>query len=581
MRSVTGAVKTPLHGRGYAMTKLIVLVLGFLAPIRPLMGRDRHQVVPPRTRRAQPAKPFSDLVAEWAFDGIAHARRQGRRAVLELNVLMAACRAPTLDPPPPSPLLAADLAVARGFLRPPLRSRPAVAGLTAAATPLGDSVRRLTSAIETGFQLRWPQPGHARMAANLFVASLALACAGVVGAVAVVSPQPVLRFDRSAENAGSAPGAGLGPAAVLPTPSLAAPSPVAPQPPAAPPAPATPVVPTQRGALPAGKGMWLWQPERSDGGDPNAIVARAQAGGLTHIYVRTGSSRMGFYAQDFLNAILPVAHANGIRVYGWDFPYFQAWGDDVHRALAAIHHTTPDGHRIDGFSADIETQSEGTRISPEHATAYGQALRGFVGPDYPLIATIPRPSPRLVAAGYPFAEIVAPFDGIAPMIYWMNRDPGTDVAGAIEFLSGFGKPVMPVGQAYDGGAEGGPPGVPSRARLIRFMQVAEQMGAVSVSFWSWQAADQQAWDAISDAWEFRLPAGPPDALSPGVIRAYQSLLTSVGFGVPALTGVWDEGTTAAVTAYQKAARLPATGVIDEATRGLLLTPFAAPLLPLG
>jgi hypothetical protein len=563
------------------MTKLIVLVLGFLAPIRPLVGRDRHRVVPALTRRAPSGKPLSHLMAEWAFDGIAEARRQGRRAVLELNVLMAACRAPTLDPPPPTPLLAADLAVARGVLPPPLRSRAAMAGLVTAATPLRDTVTRITSAIETGFRLRWPEPGHARMAANLFVASLALACAGVVGAVAVVSPQPVLRLDRSPEAATSPPGAGLGPAAVLPGPPLAAPSPTAPHAPAAAPAPEPPTVPSQRGALPAGKGMWLWQPERSDGGDPHAIVARARAAGLTHIYVRTGSSRMGFYAQDFLNAILPVAHANGIRVYGWDFPYFDAWGDDVHRALAAIHHTTPDGHRIDGFSADIETQSEGTRISPQHATAYGQALRGFVGPDYPLIATIPRPSPRLVAAGYPFAEIVAPFDGIAPMVYWMNRDPGTDVAGTLEFLSGFGKPVMPVGQAYDGGPEGGPPGVPSRAQLIRFMQVAEQMGAVSVSFWSWQAADQQAWDAIADAWEFRLPAGSPDALSPGVIRAYQSLLTSVGFGVPALNGVWDEGTTAAVAAYQRASRLPVTGIIDEATLAVLLTPFAAPLLPLG
>ena len=31
--------------------------------------------------------------------------------------------------------------------------------------------------------------------------------------------------------------------------------------------------------------MWIWLPERADGGDPAAIVDRAQDIGLTHIFV--------------------------------------------------------------------------------------------------------------------------------------------------------------------------------------------------------------------------------------------------------------------------------------------------------
>jgi len=249
-------------------------------------------------------------------------------------------------------------------------------------------------------------------------------------------------------------------------------------------------------ALPTGKGMWMWQPGQSDGGNVEAMIARARHAGLTHIYVRTGSETDGFYSGDFLNRILPAAHQAGIRVYGWDFPHLVDPGVDVHRALAAITFTTPEGHRIDGFSADIETPAEGTNINPEVATAYGQALRAAVGPDYTLIATVPRPSPS--RGSFPYAEVVAQFDAVAPMVYWLNRQPDADVDQAIRDLAPLGKPVFPVGQAYDGAPEGGRPGVPPPAELNRFMQAAHDNGAAGVSFWSWQAADQAAWDTVKD-----------------------------------------------------------------------------------
>jgi len=140
---------------------------------------------------------------------------------------------------------------------------------------------------------------------------------------------------------------------------------------------------------------------------------------------------------------------------------------------------------------------------------------------------------------------------------------------------------MPVGQAYDGGPEGGRPGVPPPAELERFMQVSSDYGAPAVSFWSWQAADQPAWDTIRAAGLFTLPVTPPAPASmlPYQIRSYQTLLTSLGFPVP-ITGAWDPATVAAVSAYQKAARLPITGSIDLVTRDFLLHPFAPPIRPL-
>ena len=161
--------------------------------------------------------------------------------------------------------------------------------------------------------------------------------------------------------------------------------------------PVAAVVPTDVGALPLGKGMWLYVPGEIEGGSVDALVARAQQVGLTHVYVRTGSSRGGFYAQRYMDELLPKAHAAGLRVYGWDFPYLDDVDADVTRAVAAVTYTTLEGDRIDGFAADIETASEGTNLSAEGAAAYGQRLREAVGPAYPLVAVVPRPSTQMQA----------------------------------------------------------------------------------------------------------------------------------------------------------------------------------------
>src|SRR5581483_11174810 len=211
--------------------------------------------------------------------------------------------------------------------------------------------------------------------------------------------------------------------------------------------PPAPVVAAPKPIIPLGKGMWLYQLSMSEGGDAAKVVAKAKANGLTHLYLRLGSSKGGFYDQAELDQLLPVAHAAGLKVVGWDFVYLDDPAADAARAKSEIDYTTPTGDRIDAFSADIETVSEGVNLTPETASAYGAKLRALVGSSYPLIATVPRPSP---VRAFPFA------DAIAPMVYWENRDPATDVAGAIATLAPLGKPILPIGQAYNGAAEGGP-----------------------------------------------------------------------------------------------------------------------------
>jgi hypothetical protein len=476
------------------------------------------------------------------------------------------------------------------------------AGGGTVAAVLRGLVTRGLDELEFRFTPVFARRRDARVAAGLFATSVALVCAGVLGLVAVAAGPPGVSVAPLAARGDALAGGAREPvvdagdtgnvardrAARARRPkspaAVKAATPAVPAPPAAPqastPPPGAPVLDGARGALPIGKGMWIWLPERAAGGDAGAIVERAKVWGFTHLYVRTATYKDGFVAGPFLDRLLPVAHAAGIRVYGWDFPYMSRPGDDVNRALAAITYRTPDGHRIDGFAPDIETKFEGVNENVEYMSAYVTWLRQNVGDDYPLIAVLPNPTPGRVARGYPYAQIVAPFDAVAPMVYWMDRDPAAEVAAAVSYLKQFGKPVFPVGQAFDGSIDGGGGGMPGRDAIIRFMQAADAAGSDSVSFWSWQHASSEAWDAIGDAMEFRLGHGTPDALRPSMVRAYQLELSRLGFPVNA-TGEWTLETVQAVSAFQRSVSLPETGVVDFETRRALLAPIPARVRPYG
>jgi hypothetical protein len=255
--------------------------------------------------------------------------------------------------------------------------------------------------------------------------------------------------------------------------------------------------------LMAGQGMWIYEFNRVEGGDPEAIVTRMRRMGISYILIRAGSSRMGFYAQRDLNRILPVAHKHGLKVLVWDFPYFYNPVEDAKRATRELNYTTPTGHRPDGLVPDIEEPPQGVHLSARAVDVYGRELRRRVGPNAIVIATTPRPTPPRVA-NYPYREVARHFDAIAPMVYWGDEDPEGAVTRAIVRLQPYGLPVIPVGQSYDMRPEGGP-GHPSAGATRKFMARAYALGAPGVSFWSWQHAKSHNWYAIRNFSRARIP----------------------------------------------------------------------------
>ena len=343
----------------------------------------------------------------------------------------------------------------------------------------------------------------------------------LVAGLAAALVLAILATAAAAAQGGSAPAAP--PAAVPPLARVPAPQPmpanvVTPLPEPTPPAPkkkvrvnrattttsptsttttlATPPPPAPPPVIPQGKGMWIWKPELAEHGNVPALIARSKAVGLTHLFVRTGSTWDGLQNLPYLDQLIPAAHAAGMKVYGWDFPKLEAPPDDVARAMAALNHVVPGGEHLDGFAPDIETPTEGTQFTPAGAQAYATGLRAAAGPSTLLVAVVPNPTPQMVQK-YSYDAVVPVFDAIAPMVYWLNREPDTDVATALDRLAPLGKPVMPIGQAYDGGLEGGPPGTPTGDEISAFINAAQAHGAAGVSFWSWQHASDEMWNAIA------------------------------------------------------------------------------------
>jgi hypothetical protein len=252
-----------------------------------------------------------------------------------------------------------------------------------------------------------------------------------------------------------------------------------------------PPVPVRHKAtdLTAVRGTGLWAtPFGKTALDVDALVAQARRTHVRSIWVRTGGSRQGYYGHQFLPELLSRAHTAGIRVIAWDFPFLSDPVADARRAQLAL------AAGVDGFSPDVETAAEGTRLTGRRLRLYLSLVRSYAG-DRPVVATVPRPSPA--RADYPYGLFPAYTDVFAPMVYWSCKEPGALVQDSLRRLRRM-LPVAPVGQGYDMGQEGGRRGTPSRLETLRFLDAARRAGAIGASLWTVEEAGPAQLRALGD-----------------------------------------------------------------------------------
>lgn len=255
----------------------------------------------------------------------------------------------------------------------------------------------------------------------------------------------------------------------------------------------------------AGKGMYATN-YLVHHSDVNALVQAAKKAGITHIYTEVAITRYGFYAQDSLNRLIPVAHKAGLTVIAWIYTNLDNIGDDARMTELVANYRTPDGDRADGLLMDIEEVTDSASVY-----MYGQLARAILGPDVLFVASVFHP---YVRPGYPYAAIAASFNVIAPMDYWHSRKNHTysddtverfvsvsiqTIRAAMSIAGGTPLPVEETGQTYDmyTAAFTGWKDAPTAAEVTADMRTAREIGCIGVGFYEWQTTTQDEWQTIS------------------------------------------------------------------------------------
>jgi Putative peptidoglycan binding domain len=312
-------------------------------------------------------------------------------------------------------------------------------------------------------------------------------------------------------------------------------------------------------------GMWIWELPRSDGGNLDAIAARARAAGVTTLFIKSSDGSHTW--RQFSTPLVQALHARGLRACAWGYVYGLNPRGEARAARTAIK------AGADCFVIDAEAEYEGRYAA---ADVYTRKLRSYAGSDYP-IGLAPFPYVDYHPA-FPYSVFLGPRGAQfnLPQIYWHTIGTTVDLAFAHTYAYStlYSRPIYPLGQTYGGT----PP-----AEIVRFRQLAFAYGARGISWWSWQATPASGWSALTAP----LRAVPAATSAPPfttrvfgrgsrgdlVVWAQQHLLST---GQPvAVNGVFDKATSKAVRAFQAANGLPRTAVIDAATwRALLMHPAA-------
>ncbi|MBK5306923.1 MAG: hypothetical protein JJD92_09575 [Frankiaceae bacterium] len=285
------------------------------------------------------------------------------------------------------------------------------------------------------------------------------------------------------------------------------------------------VTPVERW-LPTGTGMWIHDWSKTEGANGRMVIRRAKLAGLSHLFVQTGSSKKGWIGGKTLSQLMPATEGTNIKVIAWDFPKLVNPEADARRLARAAWWHQPGVPMVAAVAPDIETASEGTHATRSSIERYYRTLRASLPARVAILATVPWPSEKRINS-YPYIRTVRHADAIIPMAYWYNRSPSRVTRTSMRVLKAYGKPVIPVGQGYDGRLDApylSADPHPGKS-VTAFVTAARMSGAQSISLWSWQTTGSQQWSALKAASKRYAPAVREVQAAEAAKRAVPPVLT--------------------------------------------------------
>ena len=228
-----------------------------------------------------------------------------------------------------------------------------------------------------------------------------------------------------------------------------------------------------------GKGWYIWQIRRCEGGNAAQIAAEAVASGLSHVLIKVADGTSAYNLDpitgaDLVPSIIQALRAKNIQCWGWQYVYGY---DPAGEGAIAVQRTQQ--LNLDGFVIDAEDQY---KLPGREAAArtYMNVLRASL-PNLPIALSsyrYPTLHPQL-----PWVAFLEKCDYNMPQVYWVNaHNPGEQLIRSVrEFqaITPFRR-IIPTGSAYLQGNWQA-----TSADIIDFMQTAQIVNLSAANFWEW------------------------------------------------------------------------------------------------
>lgn len=228
-----------------------------------------------------------------------------------------------------------------------------------------------------------------------------------------------------------------------------------------------------------GKGWYIWQISRCEGGNATAIANQAVASGLTHVLIKVADGTSPYNLDpvsgtDLVPPVIQALRARKIECWGWQYVYGY---DPTGEGAIAVQRTQQLG--LDGFVIDAEDQY---KLPGREAAArtYMNTLRASL-PTLPIALSsyrYPTYHPQL-----PWVAFLEKCDYNMPQVYWVNaHNPGEQLIRSVrEFqaISPF-RPIIPTGSAY---VQGNWQATPED--ITEFLESAQILNLSAANFWEW------------------------------------------------------------------------------------------------
>jgi hypothetical protein len=237
-----------------------------------------------------------------------------------------------------------------------------------------------------------------------------------------------------------------------------------------------------------GKGVFIWQAARCEGGDPAGVARIAAAARLVWIALKIAD---GNYPSNWglLNPLVAHLRASEIKVWGWQYVYGDDWEGEAAAASAQIA-----AFELDGFIVDAEAEYKQPGREIVAARYLDQVRAAF--PSLP-IALCSYRFPTLHPE-FPWDAFLSRVDLNMPQVYWEGaHDPAEQLVRTVaEFNArAIRQPLIPVAPAYRVGRW-----APTAADALAFKDEVRRLNLAAWSFFSWDECRRdlpEYWQAIA------------------------------------------------------------------------------------